>query len=266
MSSAPHTTRKDLPGFAELGRSEPSPIDRYGHARDRARLAGLARFVNRLGGTELFYWLARLTYRFAIEGEANIPATGPCLFVCNHESLLTDALIYVTLVRRRPGLYVFAWHNLQDERPMYGFMSHYGETGLEERYLRAYKARALSAGELLRARGVLQAGGSIMIAPEGELTWDGQFQYPLTPGAAWLGLRSGATLVPIVTTGGYDIQPRWQLRPMRLTGRIALCIGQPFTLGNLGSSDLTRQTLEEASQRIWAALDALRRSLIQRRR
>lgn len=231
------------------------PTDSEGQSRPR--LALLACLVNRLGGDRLYFPLARLLYRLTIEGEHYIPDVGACLFAINHESLMTDALVYRVIRRHRPDVCLFGWQNLRGESPMYDFLSRFGETNLEERYLRAYKARGLSAGELLRAREVLRQGGAIIVGVEGELTWDGRFQYPLAPGAAWLTLRTGAPVVPIVTTGGYDMWPRWQMDKLRLTGRITIRVGQPFTVCDTPITRLTDEALEAANQRIWEAMAAL---------
>ncbi len=225
--------------------------------KGRPRLARLAHLADRLGGERVFFLLARLLYRLTIEGEERIPTDGACLFAYNHECLMTDALVYIAIRRRRPEPHLFSWQSFRGERPMFDFLTHFGEKNLEERYLRVYKARGLSAGELLRARGVLQRGGAVMVAPEGELTWDGRFQYPLTRGAAWLALRTGAPVVPIVTTGGYDIGPRWQMDHLRLTGRVKLRIGSPFVLCETLASKLNDEMIEAANQTIWERMAEL---------
>ena len=233
------------------------PSDTRPHAKSRPRLALLARLANRLGGDRLFFSLARLVYRLTIEGETYIPAAGACLFPYNHEAMMTDALVYLTVRHRRPDLRLFGWQNLRGESPMYDFLNRFGETDLEARYLRVYKARGLSAGELLRAREVLRQDGAIILGAEGELTWDGRFQYPLAPGTAWLALRTGVPVVPIVTIGGYDVWPRWQMEKVRLTGRITIRVGQPFTVCETPIARLTDEALEAANQRIWEAMAAL---------
>jgi 1-acyl-sn-glycerol-3-phosphate acyltransferase len=230
----------------------------YSHANDRARQARLARIAQRLGGDRVLFLLARLLYRLRLEGQANIPATGACLFACNHEASLTDALVYLTVRQRRPDVHVFGWQHLRDQRPLYDFLRHYGEADIADRYLPAYKGRGLSAMTLWRARGVLLQSGAVHVTAEGELTWDGRLQRPLSPGAGWLALRTGAPVVPIVSTGGYDVQPRWQLQKIRLTGRITIRIGQPFTVPFNPTEPLTEQALAAASQAIWEAMAALR--------
>lgn len=239
--------------------SSPSAVA-YSHTDHRARLARLARLGRRLGGERLLFLLARLCYRLSIEGQAHIPTTGACLLACNHEALIADALMYMTVRQRRPDVAVFGWQTLRGQRPLYDFLSGYGEANIADRYLPAYKGRGLSAISLWRARGVLLQGGAVYVPAEGELTWDGRLQRPLAPGAGWLALRSGAPVVPIVSAGGYDVQPRWQLQKIRLTGRITIRAGQPFTLPFGPAEPLTEQALAAASEAIWEAMAALRPS------
>jgi 1-acyl-sn-glycerol-3-phosphate acyltransferase len=232
--------------------------DEVAPQRDKdARLAGLARLTRRLFGDQFFFLLARLTYRLRVEGEWHIPAAGPCLFAIRHESLMTDALIYWLVRATRPDVSIFAWQHLQGQHPMRDFLQAFGETDLETRYLPAYKAAGLSAAELLRARRTLLGGGAILLSPEGELTWDGRLQHPLAPGTAWLALRTGAPVIPIATTGGYDIWPRWRLERPRLTGRVTLHVGSPLVLTPSPVEQLDRQMLTAANQRIWEAMAAM---------
>ena len=196
-------------------------------------------------------------YRLAIEGEERLPTSGPCIFACNHQSEVSDACVYMTIHRRRPDLHMFGWQNLRGQRPMFDFLTNFGEKNLEQRYLGAYWGRGLSAGELLRARAVLQQGGAIMITVEGEWTWDGRLQYPLAPGAAWLALRTGAPVVPVVSIGGYDVQPRWDLDNMRPSGRITVRAGLPFQVGDAPIARFTPEAPHAANERIWTAMAAL---------
>ena len=137
------------------------------------------------------------------------------------------------------------------------FLRLVGGRGAEQQVLLAYKARGLSAGELLRALRLLQQGAAISIAAEGEFTWDGRLQHLLAPGTAWLALRSGAPVVPVVSSGGYDMRPRWQLDRMRLTGRIAIRVGQPLYLCQAPIQRLDDEVLAAANEHLWQAMAAL---------
>jgi len=95
------------------------------------------------------------------------------------------------------------------------------------------------------------------LAAEGELTWDGRLQHPLMPGTAWLALRCGAPVVPVVSIGGYDLQPRWDMERLRLTGRLIIRAGPPLTLGDAPMARIPDAALADANQRVWEAMAAL---------
>jgi 1-acyl-sn-glycerol-3-phosphate acyltransferase len=219
--------------------------------------AGWLRLGRLLGGDRLLFPVTRLLYGLTIEGEAYIPVEGACLFPFNHVSQPADLLVNTLIRQRRSGVYIFGWQGLQGENPLAQFLSGLGEHDPERRLLRAYKAQGLSAGELLRALRILQQGGAIAIAAEGEITWDGRLQHPLAPGTAWLALRTGAPLVPVVSSGGYDVQPRWQMDTVRLTGQIAIRVGQPFTLCETPLARVGERDLQAANEQLWQAMAAL---------
>jgi len=215
------------------------------------------RLGRRFGGERLLFLAGRLLYRLRIEGAAHIPTTGPCLLPFNHVSQPADLLINALIRRRRPDVCIFGWQGLSGENPATHFLAALGEPDPGDRLLRAYKLRALSAGELLRAYRLMCDGAALSIAAEGEITWDGRLQHPLAPGTAWLALRSGAPVVPVVSLGGYDLQPRWQMNRIRLRGRLTIRVGQPFTLSEAPLARLSDEALHAANERLWQAMDAL---------
>jgi 1-acyl-sn-glycerol-3-phosphate acyltransferase len=222
------------------------------HYRRRVFLLRLAR---RLGGAKLLLGLARRFYRLQVEGIEHVPPQGACLLTFNHVAHITDALVYLVLRQRRPDVHLLTWRLVQDE--IAGLMA---AAALDEngpQLLFAHKRQGLSVADLLRARQVLLNGGAVALAPEGEPTWDGRLQRPLAPGAAWMALRTACPVTPIVSIGGYDIQPVWQPETIRLTGRVTIRVGQPFTLCDAPLDSVEQAALDEASQRIWDALAAL---------
>lgn len=229
-------------------------IDALAQVERRARRL---RWGKRLGGERLLLLAGRLLAHLKIEGEGHIPAMGACLFAFNHVSQPADLLVHALIRLHRPQVYVFGVQGLQGENPLALFLRGLGEQDGEQRLLRVYKARGLSAAELLRALRLLQQGAAISIAAEGELTWDGRLQHPLAPGTAWLALRSGAPVVPVVSSGGYDMQPRWQLNRMRLTGRLTIRVGQPLYLSQEPMQRLDDALLDAANERLWQAMATL---------
>ena len=219
--------------------------------------ANMVRLGRRLGGERWLFLLARLLYRLRIEGEAFIPVTGACLFPFNHVSQPADLLVNALIRRRRPQVSLFGWQGWQGENPLEHFLVGAGETGAANRVLRATKAQGLSAGEVLRARSLLLQGGAIALAAEGEITWDGRLQHPLAPGAAWLALRTAAPLVPVVSSGGYDLQPRWQMERIRWSGRLTIRVGEPLHLCEAPVLQMDEELLAAANERLWQAMAAL---------
>ena len=220
-------------------------------------LAVLMRRIGHFGGDRAHFALGRLLYHLSIEGDEHIPEDGPCLFSMNHVALVADALVYLTIRRRRPQTRFFGWQTLRGQNPLIRFLRRFGEDEFESRMLRAYKAWGLSGVELLRAFEVVEAGGAVALASEGEITWDGQLQHPLAPGTAWLALRTAAPIVPIVSIGGYDVQPRWWLGKIRLSGRISIRVGQPYHLTERPMTRIRDDVLTAANQRVWQAMHTL---------
>jgi 1-acyl-sn-glycerol-3-phosphate acyltransferase len=229
-------------------------IDAFAQVTRRTRWLRLGKL---LGGERLLFLAGRLLDHLTIEGEEQIPSTGACLFAFNHVSQPVDLLVNVLIRRRRPDVYFFGLQGMGGKNPLAVLLEGLGERDTAQRLLRVYKARGLSAGELLRAYRILLDGGAISIAPEGEYTWDGRLQHPLAPGAAWLALRSGVPVVPIVSAGGYDLQPRWQLEKIRLTGRVTIHVGQPLYLSEGPMRYLDDQVLATANESLWQAMAAL---------
>ncbi len=215
------------------------------------------RLGRRLFGERSLLWAGRLFYRLRIEGEEHIPAVGACLFAFNHVAQSVDLMVNVLIRSHRSDVSLFGLHGFRGEEPLIPLFKATGEPGAEALALRAYKARGLSAGELLRALRRLQSGAAVALAAEGEFTWDGRLQHPLAPGAAWLALRSGAPVVPVVSSGGYDIQPRWWLERMRWTGRVVIRVGPPLLLSEQPLRRPDDEQLAAANQRLWEAMAAL---------
>jgi 1-acyl-sn-glycerol-3-phosphate acyltransferase len=220
----------------------------------RARWLRLGR---RLFGERSLLLAGRFFYSLRIEGEEQIPPHGACLFAFNHVAQVVDLMVNVLVRKHRPDVCLFGLHGFQGQNPLAQFLALMGGGDAEAQVLRAYKARGLSAGELVRALRLLQGGGALALAAEGEFTWDGRLQRPLAPGAAWLALRSGAPVVPVVSSGGYDIQPRWWLDRIRLTGKVTIRVGPPLRLSETPIRRLDEGQLQAANERLWQAMAAL---------
>ena len=103
----------------------------------------------------------------------------------------------------------------------------------------------------------LRDGGTVSINPEGDGPWDGR---PLDTrnGPAWLGLHTGAPMIPMVTSlGAYDIWPRWARLPY-LRGKLRFKIGEPFKLTEEPVARASDEDLKTARERIRAEFDSIR--------
>ncbi len=212
---------------------------------------------NKLGRARLRLGLgwARIFYKLKIEEEAPIPVKGGCLVAFNHISDTADTIVYLLIQHHRPDVYLFSWS--LNIGIISGLQEALGISGSSDRLLVADMRGTPNVDELLRARQVLLDGGCVAIAPEGETSWDGRLQSPLAPGAAWLALHTAVPIIPIVSRGGYDVQPLWQREKIRLTGRIRIRIGQPLVLCEQRMERVKDAQLQAASQRLWQVLSEL---------
>jgi 1-acyl-sn-glycerol-3-phosphate acyltransferase len=187
-------------------------------------------------GCRLALLLCRLAYGLRISGSENIPTTGPCIFLGNHPSSL-EVIVIFHLRQYRPDLVVYGFG---------GPARHFRLS--RTKGIPPTRGRGRPAPALWTALKVLERGSAISIAPEGERSWDGRLQ-PFLPGTAWLALRSGAPIVVCVLTGGYAIWPRWAQIP-RLTGRLEMRIGKPFSVPVAGNGKVTGAMIEHVNRRI----------------
>ena len=63
--------------------------------------------------------------------------------------------------------------------------------------------------------------------------------------------------MPVVSVGGYDVQPRWQFDTMRPSGRITVRAGLPLRVGDALIQRFTTEALDAANERIWKAMAGL---------
>ncbi|OFI39670.1 acyl-phosphate glycerol 3-phosphate acyltransferase [Arthrobacter sp. SW1] len=112
---------------------------------------------------------------------------------------------------------------------------------------------------LQAAQEVVDAGGAIIIYPEGTLTRDPAL-WPMKghTGAARLAIQTGAPVVPMAHWGAHEVFPRYAKRfhifP-RKTSRIL--VGEPLDLSRFADRPLDRSTLNEATDLIMDAITKL---------
>lgn len=202
----------------------------------------------------------RVAYGFRVEGMENLPRDGPFILANNEHSpiafLITGWVAIVALkqaFQRGPETISFMREELFD----FPFFRNALNDKAPGRYapLAPITAGRLALG-LLEAYHVLQSGGIVVLNPEGDMPWDGR-PLPIGHALAWLGLHTGAPIVPAVTTiGAYDIWPRWQSR-MNRHGQVRLRIGRPVRLTDAPRDRVAVQDMDEAERTMRARFDEL---------
>ena len=204
--------------------------------------------------TDLLFGIARLLYGMRVEGEENFPAQGPYIMCFNEIGHMGTMMVTVFIARRHLlGL---------SDRPV-GFGDEYMWTqGWSYIYNRGGATpifphgRGQGATGLLKALQALQNGGLVTMTPEGEMSWDSR-PVPYKKAVAWLALRSGAPIVPVVATkGAYEVRPKWMERP-QLRGNFQLRVGKPFRVTDAPCSAVSDEMVADANRRIRHEMVAL---------
>jgi 1-acyl-sn-glycerol-3-phosphate acyltransferase len=109
------------------------------------------------------------------------------------------------------------------------------------------------------AQQAIADGGGVIVYPEGTLTRDpGMWPMKGRTGAARLALQTGAPVVPMAHWGAHEVFPRYARRLYlfpRKTSRVI--VGDPVDLSDFRDRPITRDTLNEATDRILDAVTAL---------
>lgn len=145
----------------------------------------------------LSWLLLKIFFRLRVTGRENIPAEGPLVAVANHESFLDPFVVGVTLIKRPPMTFLAApW--LFKIPVVAGFIRGVGAVP-------AYgEGKEVTA--LRNAIRILKEGGSMALFPQGGIDREG-----MSGGAVFMGLKSGAPILPMRITGAGKALPlkRW---------------------------------------------------------
>lgn len=190
----------------------------------------------------LLRWLVLAFTRPVVRGIERIPRQGPFLVVTNH---LGDADLILGLVYSPIDAEVIAKSELYDF-PVLGWL------------MDAYGVIWLHRGQPDRRamRVVLQAlkeGRVVGIAPEGRESLTGSLEEGLD-GAAYLALKAGVPLLPIVFTGTSNAQLYGNMRRLRRTN-VSMTVGELFRLDPCGGDK--KEAIKCGTEQIMQRLAAL---------
>lgn len=192
-------------------------------------------------------YLARAMWRLAgtidVQGLENIPQTGPCIIICNHQSYVDPVLIQAWC--RRP-LHTMA-KSTQFSTPGLGWLM----KKLLSFPVRRWEIDPQAARIVLRR---LQAGQAVCVYIEGERSWDARLQPPRR-GTLRLILKAGVPVVPCAITGTYDFWPRWG-RPRR-GAHVNIVVGKPMRFPQSDHRAERDRLLAPTADRLMATLRTL---------
>ena len=192
--------------------------------------------------TSSIKYLLRLLCRVNDVQVARVPDHGPLIVVVNHVNFLEAPVMYTHLQPRPMTALAKAetWNN-PALRPLANL---WGAIPLR-------RGEADTAG-LRQALAALEAGYILILAPEGTRSGHGRLQRG-QPGVAFLALRSGAPLLPVVYHGGERF---WRnLTGLRRTD-FHIIVGHPFYLDSRGGR-VNRQVRQQMADEIMYQMAAL---------
>lgn len=189
-------------------------------------------------------FLVRLLSRFEIEGLEHVPGEGPYLLITNHLHWLDAPVAMVAFPYRS---YVFAAEKWEKHWLLGPLM-------------RSLDAIFVQRGQvdrkaLRQAMGVLQGGGVLGLAPEGTRSKTGGLQRGRT-GAAYMAIRAGVPVVPLVVTGQEKLFPSLKrLRRARVRAVMSAAFEPPaIPPGEKAGAELVQAFTDEIMLRLAALL------------
>lgn len=189
-------------------------------------------------------WLIRTAWKsygsIEVRGAEHVPATGPFLLLCNHQSNLDPMLIQAFAPR---AVHAMA-KSTQFAAPLVGFLMQH----LLSFPVRRYQVDAQAVRMTLRYLG---QGRGVCIYVEGERSWDGRLQRPRR-GTLRVALRAGVPVIPCGIRGSYDAWPRWDSRIQRR--HVTITFGPPLALPHLTRRADREAYLSRAADLVMSAL------------
>jgi 1-acyl-sn-glycerol-3-phosphate acyltransferase len=187
--------------------------------------------------------LMRLLFGLRARGTEHVPATGACLIVANHSSVLDPPLVGGACPRR---LTFLAKAELFDIPALGWLIRHLGAQPL--------RREGADPAALRTAQRVLAAGGALLVFPEGTRGPEGALR-EAKPGAALLAMHGGVPVVPAYVSGSGRAWPRGRRLPR--PAKVVVTFGAPLRFEPAAGAGRKKQ-YEDASRRMMAAIADLR--------
>jgi 1-acyl-sn-glycerol-3-phosphate acyltransferase len=186
-----------------------------------------------------------------IDGE-NIPETGGFILVLNHVSHV-DPLTAAHIVYDHGRLPRYlAKSGLFKNKALGYFLRAAGQIPVE-------RLSKNAAGAFDAAVAAVRAGECVVVYPEGTITRDPD-GWPMTgkSGAARIALETGCPVIPVGQWGAQEILAPYARRPDLFPRKlITMKVGTPIDLADLVERERTPAVIQEATDRIMAAITGL---------
>lgn len=180
-----------------------------------------------------------------VVGKKNVPSTGPCIVVANHQGFL-DAIIVQTICER-------PLHTLAKSTQFAGKFMGWVMPRVNAIPTRRYRVEPQAVRVVLRS---LAEGKAVGIYPEGERSWDGGIQ-PFRRGTIRVLLKAGVPVVPVGISGSYDLLPRWSRTIRRANVRVEF--GEPIVWPAMDKRHEREAFRPEATKQLMEVLTRLSR-------
>lgn len=196
-------------------------------------------------GAAIAGFLGRVLFGARVQGIERIPRGGAFIAVANHCSNFDPPLLGWAVGNSSGRLVHFMSKIEMRSWPVIGWLAtqsgvYFVRRGENDRGAQRFSLEALAAGR------------PIAIFPEGTRSRNGRMR-DVKPGAAYLAMRSGAPLLPVGFAGTHRMFPDGSRVPHR-GARVRIRIGEPFSLPHVPTGRLSREALNEGTQRIREAI------------
>lgn len=153
----------------------------------------------------IFNSIASLIWKNKVEGVNHIPQKGPFILCANHQSYLDAFWIFANLSPELRSRACCVARKELSEQWATALLAHPVSVIPADRDGNALPAIKMSLD-------VLKQGRPILIFPEGNRSRSGEMR-AFRRGAAYLALKAGVPVIPVLIEGGFEIFPRHRLFP-----------------------------------------------------
>jgi 1-acyl-sn-glycerol-3-phosphate acyltransferase len=195
--------------------------------------------------------LVAVNSRTWTDGE-KVPATGGCIVVFNHISHIDPLLAAHFLYDHGRLPRYLAKSGLFKNRALSSFLTAAGQIPVE-------RLSRSAVGAYDAAVAAVRNGECVVVYPEGTLTRDPDL-WPMKgkSGAARIALETGCPVIPVGQWGAQEVLPPYTKVPKLVPRkRIRMLAGDPVDLSDLVAKPRSSEVINEATDRIMAALTGL---------